>query len=104
MSNCQCEGGCSPEPKRLNINSERDHHMRDPEMVEKAVRVRLAMELDNRISEHEFLAQGSENHDFSVVAHAFRVARSIVLNHGVPHEKRVEDRGPGEGYTDLDKI
>lgn len=101
MSGCGCGGAC--EPRDIKITSKRDHHMNDPEMVEKAVRARLAMELDNRISEYEFLAQGAENTDMILAAHVFRVARSIVLNHGIPHHERVEDRQP-EGCGDLGEI
>lgn len=105
MSNCRCGDTCSSsKPKKLKDVSESDHHMRDPEMVEKAVRARLAMELDNKISEYEFLSRGSENQDFILAAHAYRVARSVVLNHGVPRSERVEDRGSEEGYLDLGEI
>lgn len=81
--------------------------MSDPEMVEKAVRARLAMEMDNRISEYEFLAQSNgeyREHDLNLIAHVFRVARSIVLNHGVPHEERVEDKHPGKCCGDIGEL
>lgn len=72
--------------------------MSDPEMVEKAVRARLAMEFDNKITEYQFLAQaqGHNSYDMNLVAHAFRIARSVVLNNQVPHEQRVEDKHPEE--------
>lgn len=104
MSGCNCNGAC--EPRKIEVTSKRDHHMSDPEMVEKAVRARLAMELDNKISEYEFLARAQGEFggsDMNLIAHAYRVARSLVLNHGVPHEERAEDKHP-EGCSDIGEI
>ena len=99
--NCGCGGACAPQ--EIKITS-KDHHSKDPEMVEKALRARLAMEFDNRISEYEFLAQSTDCTDMILTAHVFRVARSIVLNHGVPHHERVEDKDPGKCCGDIGEI
>lgn len=98
MSNCGCGDAC--QPQEVKLTNKRDHHMSDPEMVEKAIRARLAMELDNKITEYEFLARAQGEfggHDMNLIAHAFRVARSLVLNSGVPHHERVEDKDPNAG-------
>lgn len=76
------------------------------EKIEQALRNRIVSQLENKISEYEFLAQASNssNSEMSVVAHSLRIARSVVLNEGVPHEKRVEDKDPRKLATDIGEI